>query len=67
MLRECLPLTMSGIRCKVSGVVFFNLINLYLFFLQSVGASRCRVSYQRGLPSLLSLFTQFQLLSGVNS
>ena len=32
MLRECLPLTMSGIRCQVSGVVFFNLINLYLFF-----------------------------------
>ena len=48
----------SGVRCHVSGVtrIFFNYISI--FFLQFVWASRLRVCYQRGLPHLVSTYTQ---------
>ena len=39
----------SRVTCHVSGVRFIY-IYIYIFFLQSDGASRLRVCYQEGLP-----------------
>ena len=43
---------MSRITCQVSGVrcQVTHIFILYIFFLQSCGASRWKVCYQRGLP-----------------
>ena len=40
----------SSVRCQVSGVTY---IYIFIYFLQSCGASRWRVCYQRGLPCLV--------------
>ena len=43
---------LSGVSCQVSGVTC-HIFYFIIFFLQTVGASRWRVCYQRGLPRLV--------------
>ena len=53
-MRECSPQTtyhMSHVTCHVSRVTCY--VSYDIFFLQNVGAIRCRVCYQRGLPRLV--------------
>ena len=70
MLKECSPPTMchmshvtfhmSHVRCQVSGVTS-QVSHVSFFSGQSVGASRWRVCYQRGLPRLVFSLTASKL------
>ena len=46
---------MSGLRCKVSGVIIIS----FIFLGQSGGASWWRICYERGLPPLVVLVAPF--------
>ena len=51
---SCVMCHMSGVTCHVSHVrCHIIIIIFFIFFLQSVGARRWRVCYQRGLPHLV--------------